>query len=195
MKYSKFLTPRLPANIVNRTFKMYNKITYRILLRKIVKKLFCLRAGFYEPVKINKKLYNNNKRDWENRWEAIQNEIINYDASSVLDIGCAEGWFIRLAAEKLNCFALGIDTKNKNILPGEIARLHDQVEFCASMEGTITPSTIEKIPHFDVVLCLSVVHHIIRKDGYERGVDFVKSIANKTTKAIIFEMGTSDEKK
>jgi cyclopropane fatty-acyl-phospholipid synthase-like methyltransferase len=33
----------------------------------------------------------------------------DYSVKNVLDIGCAEGWFVRRAAADLNLFAIGIE--------------------------------------------------------------------------------------
>jgi hypothetical protein len=62
------------------------------------------------------------------------------------------------------------------------------------MRSMLTPADILKLPCFDVVVCLSVVHHIIRAHGMEVGRDFVRALATCAAKAIVFEMGTSEEK-
>jgi hypothetical protein len=43
------------------------------------------------------------------------------------------------------------------------------------------------------VLCLSVVHHIIRHGGMSAAEEFVSALATRTRKAIVFEMGTVEE--
>ena len=74
-------------------------------------------------------------------------------------------WFLRRAAEDLGCFSLGIEINNQRMWPGELARLYDDVERCAIMKAKVKPEDILKLPQFDVVLCLSVVHNIIYNDG------------------------------
>src|SRR5918996_5737622 len=47
----------------------------------------------YEPVEIAGRQYDG-LRQSESRWQAIASVLSSYEARSVLDIGCAEGWFI-----------------------------------------------------------------------------------------------------
>ena len=51
-----------------------------------------------------------------------------------------------------------------------------------------------KLPICDVILCLSVAHHILRLGGMETTRLFLESLATRAKKAVIFEMGTSEEK-
>ena len=127
----------------------------------------------YEPVEIGGRRYQN-KRDAELRWEAIAAAIRHYDARSVLDVGCAEGWFLRRAAEDFGCFAIGIDGDDRRVILGEVARLHDGVERVAVMKGRLTPEDIGRLPPCDIVLCLSVVHHVMRDGGMAAAEKFVR---------------------
>jgi hypothetical protein len=61
------------------------------------------------------------------------------------------------------------------------------------MQGTLDTKNMDMLPKFDVIFCLSVVHHIIRISGYEYAIEFVNKFGLKANKAVIFEMGTSDE--
>jgi len=147
---------------------------------------------FYEPVTINGRLYQG-QRTSEDRWEAMASVLKSCSANNVLDVGCAEGWFIRRAATELGCYAVGIEVSERH-LAGEIARLHDKVENTAIMMSRATGASLRKLPMFDVVICLSVVHHVIRRQGIDAAEDFVRALASRAEKVFIFEMGTSDEK-
>lgn len=148
--------------------------------------------GNYEPLQIAGRVIES-KRDWKQRWNMIRRELESYQASSVMDIGCAEGWFLRRAAEDLGCFALGVEMDNTRIIPSEVARLHDGVERCAILKAQVSSHDLVKLPHCDVVLCLSVVHHIMYSEGVEAASEFVAALSTRANKAIIFEMGTSEE--
>ncbi len=100
---------------------------------------------------------------------------------------------VRRCASDLNCFALGIEGTDRLLL-GEVARLHDDIERMSIMRSTLTTDDVSKLPRFDVVICLSVVHHVIRANGIEAGRRFVRGLASRAEKAIVFEMGTSEEK-
>ncbi len=132
------------------------------------------------------------KRETETRWAAIAAIIEQYQARSILDVGCAEGWFLRKAAEEFNCFALGIDSYDSRVLLGEAARLHDGVDRVAIMKEKLTPDDVRGLPACDVVLCMSVLHWLIRIEGLPFAQDFVRALAGRAQKALVFEIGEAD---
>ena len=146
----------------------------------------------YEPVQIGGR-HHAAKREAEERWQAIAGVLSLNRARSVLDVGCAEGWFVRKAAEEFNCFSVGVDGSHDRVQTGEIARLHDQVPRAAVMTAILTGEDLRELPRFDVVICLSVVHHVIRAGGMAAAEDFLQGVAACAKKAVIFEMGTSEE--
>jgi SAM-dependent methyltransferase len=145
----------------------------------------------YEPVEIKGRRFAN-ARDTDARWLAVSEVLRDYGARNVLDIGCAEGWFIRRAAADLNCFAFGIEASDRTIV-GELARLHDRAERVATVRAFMTPEAINALPQFDAVLCLSVVHHIIRGFGVGAAEEFLRALASRVLKVLVFEIGTADE--
>ena len=58
------------------------------------------------------------KREAEDRWEAIAAAIREYEVGSVLDVGCAEGWFLRRAAKDFGCFSLGVEALDRRLIDG-----------------------------------------------------------------------------
>ena len=146
----------------------------------------------YEPVEIGGRRYAE-KREAELRWQGVAAAIRQYAAGNLLDIGCAEGWFLRRAAMEFGCFAIGVEADDRRVLLGEIARLHDGAARIAVLKATLTPEDIQKLPACDIVLCLSVLHHVIRRGGRAEAEKFLHAIATRTKKALLFEMGTSDE--
>ena len=165
--------------------------------------LFFLRLSFhfvkwskksnYEPVSISNKIYPS-KREWEHRWNAISKKIEEYQAKSIIDIGCAEGWFLRKASEEYDCFSIGVEASYPTILVSETARLYDKTDRVATMKCLMKAEDVKNLPKCDMVLCLSLVHHIIRMNGIEESYEFVRGLSKITNKVLIFEMGTSEEK-
>jgi SAM-dependent methyltransferase len=145
----------------------------------------------YEPVEIGGRRIRHN-RETDSRWAAIAKVLTEHGARSVLDVGCAEGWLIRRAATDLGCFAIGVEASDR-VLTGELSRLHDNVERAATIKSRLTPEDIRALPKFDAVLCLSVVHHVIRKDGVGVAEEFINALSSRAGKVVVFEMGTSDE--
>ena len=160
----------------------------------LIRSAFRVAKGFgrtYEPVEIGGRRFANS-RDTDARWTAISQVLQDYGAKNVLDIGCAEGWLIRRAAAECNCFAVGIEASDR-VIVGELARLHDRVEGVATARAFMTPEAIRALPQFDAVLCLSVLHHVIRGFGIGTAEEFLRALASRVLKVLIFEIGTADE--
>ena len=96
----------------------------------------------YEPVELGGRRFPE-KRESELRWAAIAKMVQDYDAKNLLDIGCAEGWFLRRAAKEFGCFGIGVEAGHRRVLLGEIARLHDAAERVAVIKARLTPTDIE----------------------------------------------------
>lgn len=144
----------------------------------------------YQPVEIGGRRFDN-VRDSDVRWQAIEQVLAEHRVRNVLDIGSAEGWFLRRAAER-GCFALGVEAGDRLIV-GELSRLHDRVEGAAAIRAFLTPDRLHALPKFDAVLCLSVVHHVIRGFGTDAAEAFVKALASRVDKVLIFEIGSAEE--
>lgn len=147
---------------------------------------------FYEPVELAGRHYSE-KREAKLRWSAIADAVRRYEAKSILDIGCAEAGFLRQAAAEFGTFGLGVEASDRRVLAGEIARLHDGAERVAVLKAKLTPDDIRSLPVFDLVLCLSVAHHVMRSGGVDAARAFVSAVASRVGKALLFEMGTSAE--
>jgi hypothetical protein len=116
----------------------------------------------------------------------------DYSVKNVLDIGCAEGWFVRRAAADLNLFAIGIEATDVGIV-GELARLHGRVPRAAVAKAFVTPEAIRGLPQFEAVLCLSMLHHVIRGFGLAVAERFLQVLATRVSKILVFEIGTASE--
>jgi hypothetical protein len=62
------------------------------------------------------------------------------------------------------------------------------------MQGMLGPDDIRRMPACDIVICLSVAHHVMRAGGRAAAEAFIRALASRANKAVLFEMGTSDEK-
>ena len=57
----------------------------------------------------------------------------------------------------------------------------------------MTPEAIRGLPQFDAVLCLSVLHHMIRSFGLGVAERFLQVLATRVSKILVFEIGTASE--
>jgi len=90
------------------------------------------------------------------------------------------------------CSPSGIEATDVGIV-GELARLHDRVPRAAVARAFVTPEAIRGLPQFDAVLCLSVLHHMIRSFGLGVAERFLQVLATRVSKILVFEIGTASE--
>ena len=145
----------------------------------------------YQPVELAGRRYAN-VRDSDGRWQSIEQVLREHEVRNVLDVGSAEGWFARRAATELRCFTLGIEAGDA-VIVGELARLHDRVQRVATIRAFLTPEAAQALPKFEAVLCLSVLHHVVRGFGLATAESFLRALASRVEKVFIFEIGTTDE--
>lgn len=110
----------------------------------------------------------------------------------VLDLGCAQGFF------SLNLAALGANVHGIDYLDKNITVCQSLAEEFPRLQATFKTTRIEEyvgrlLPgQFDLVLGLSVFHHLI----HEKGLDFVHTLLDKISKVIpaaIFEVALKEE--
>lgn len=124
--------------------------------------------------------------------------------STVLDIGCAEGFFLREAIKRGAIQATGVDVStsriNVNKYVNELWGFEKKIDARVGSFLDITDET------FDVVLCIAVIHHMQRdkKDNkyldtwkmitdpeleymYKKHIEIVRHIASLTKKVTYFE--------
>ena len=110
----------------------------------------------------------------------------------VLDLGCAQGYFsLNLAKE--GAFVSGVDCNQENInLCNKLSNIHNltNVEFKKDKIQNFLKNN--PLQDYDLVLGLSVFHHICHEEGYQ----FTKSLIKKTAEVIpngIYELALSSE--
>jgi SAM-dependent methyltransferase len=124
---------------------------------------------------------------------------IDFRGKRVLDLGCANGFFSYQIARK----AKSVTSVDAN--PNEIEEnrkvsktilAFDNIDFICAR---ITPEFIKTLPEYDIIICLSVFHHILKNSrqyrfGNEAGldkeqiIDLLQEIKTHTN-IFVFEMG------
>lgn len=134
----------------------------------------------------------------EARKKAIQS-LVDLENKSLLDLGCSGGYFGFSLAESISNY-FGLDGDQELIVRNEAIARRAGLNHIHFEYGQITPKRIQKLPHFDVALFLSVFHHIItaseaydwNKQNSWRPIEILAAIAEKVD-VIIFETGYPDE--
>lgn len=174
---------------------MYNKPLkklpawfYKLYFRSLLKSY-----PSYQPIFLAGNLVVGGNRDCIDRWELIKNEINNYQAKSVIDIGCAEGFYVLQAAKECNCVSLGVDADVRRLSMAQAQLASEKIMPAGFLYAVINNEVLKKMPSFDVVIFMSVMHHMMSVQGKEYCMNFLKRLRARLGKVMIFEMGQSDE--
>jgi SAM-dependent methyltransferase len=130
-------------------------------------------------------------RDCEDRLSFIKNNLPP-SSKNLLDLGSNTGYYLfRLAELGLICHGVERDPDLVYFTNLENYLLNAKGVSCECQELDL--SYIQKMPHYDVVLCLSLMHHIILAEGIGIAEEFLRGLAIKTNHVMFYEMGQSNE--
>jgi hypothetical protein len=107
----------------------------------------------YQPRRIDGQDVGTPARPAASRFDAIAKELDGHEGFTVLDLGAHEGYFSLRLAEEFNAQATAVDDWRglKPALAGSpVKGVHER----------LTPEALEALGEFDVILCLSVLHHV-----------------------------------
>lgn len=176
---------------------MYNKTLKRA--PKFFKNLYVasLLKAFprYQPIWRKGKIISGNDRDCFDRWELIKSEIKHDGAKNLIDLGSAEGFYVIQAAKECGCVAIGVDADERRISLGQSQLTDERIKNAGFVYAVIDEKFIQSMPVFDVVVFMSVMHHMMARFSFDYSLKILSKIRERTGKFLIFEMGQSDEKK
>lgn len=114
-------------------------------------------------------------QDYKGKFEQIKAVLDAEHCKTVLDIGCNAGAITNLFGEA-GYFAVGVD---RNV---DCNGKHSKA--CIG-EFKLTNENIERLPKFDAILLLSVLHQIIKEDGDAYAKKFVCALLGKCDTLIV----------
>ncbi len=165
-----------------RATRLLHNVNFRMLLHT---------QGSYQPVLQNGRFVGADPRDCTQRWDIIEPHLPP-GARSALDLGCAQGFFtVQLARRGL--IAIGVDNLASALdLAWHQCRIND-IPGVGFVKEDITHEFVERLPQFDVVVFLSLMHHLIYIHGVEWCAELLRRLRRKVNMALFFEMGQSNE--
>lgn len=147
----------------------------------------------YHPVFLGEERIAEGQRACIDRWSMIREKVEPLAPKSVLDLGCAEGYFVQQAAKSFDCIAVGVDADIRRLTIARAAISLSNLDGAAFFGGTIDEKLLKKLPPFEIVIFLSVLHHVM----YEHGIDYSRTLLSairaRTLKCLVFDMGQSNE--
>jgi O-antigen chain-terminating methyltransferase len=162
------------------------------LIHRVTTKMMARSFETYHPVELEGRQIASGARNCFDRWKAIERTMIEDKSSSLLDLGCAEGYFVHSAAAR-GYFALGIDADVRRLTIAQNTAILNRVEGAGFVYAHITPDFVEKLQPFDTVLFLSVLHHIMYEKGVHAAAEIMRAVRSKVKKRLVFDMGQSNE--
>lgn len=173
----------------------------RSLLKFVVRcelsSLRLLSAKFrYQPAPRGLTLFGsriNATRECEDRLAIIRNHL-PASSRNVIDLGSNTGYYLfRLAEFGYLCHGLEADT---DLVHFTCLAMHFlETKSVSSEWGNLDLTFVQHMPRYDVVLCLSIMHHIIMSEGIDAAEAVLKGLVQKTNHVMFFEMGQSNETK
>lgn len=149
----------------------------------------------YHPVFLSDRQIAAGERACIDRWAKMETVLKSLEVGSLVDLGCAEGYFVQQAAKTLGCVSLGVDADRRRLTVARLSTDFSGIERAGFVYGTIDSHFLEKMPAFDSVIFLSVLHHVMYEYGIDYALDLMKAIHRITRKCLVFDMGQSNETK
>lgn len=152
----------------------------------------CQKDGIYQTARVSTRFvkrsvssgfspfhYQTDQRaDLDQRWEIMRPHVSESD-SNLLDIGCAEGALMERFAN-LGLFCIGMEASEVRVAQAQ--KLIDSNENAVVLNMTVGPNQIDNLPHFNIILLLTVYHHWIRNYGFDDAEDMLQTLVVKSDK-------------
>jgi len=135
----------------------------------------------------------NDERASYGRLDAINQFLPKEAQPTTLDVGCNLGFFTFNMAKR-GGFSIGIDYGRNEILAAKALALKHSVNNIVFTQMEVTPDNASRLPKTDMVICLSIFHHWIRKLGEEESLKIMKGLSASADKYFVFDTGQPNEK-
>jgi len=146
----------------------------------------------YHPIFLGGERIGEGERACVDRWRTIETNLREAGSRTLLDLGCAEGYFVQQAA-KYGCLAVGVDADVLRLSLAQASATLNRIQGAGFIYAELTPDFIDTLPTYDAVLFLSVLHHIMYEQGVPYAREYMARLQPKVGQFMIFDMGQSNE--
>jgi hypothetical protein len=127
----------------------------------------------------------------ESRWRHIETALDRLPIASAVDVGANVGWFsISLAERKIPTLAIEREPKFFRTLL--YARSHLELADLSVLVTSLDPERLSAVPNSDLMLFLSVWHHMVRAYGYDVALGVLGELWNRTGQVMFFDTGEDE---
>ena len=127
------------------------------------------------------------RRSCQNRWDAIQTHLP--ETGMAIDLGCNTGFFTHAMAKR-GLFSIGFESELKNIIVAHTAYDLPNLIF---KHFDLNDATVMQLPQAEVVLFLSVFHHLVKNHGQLYAENILQNLARICRSNFYFETGQPNE--
>lgn len=159
------------------------------LLIDYAQKIIINNHNFYQDnTNKNKK----SRKETDVRIKMIKKKLISDKIKNLIDIGSAEGNFLKLASS-LGIFALGIEADERRYLVSNYHENFKDYKNYGVIFNELSMKFVKNLPEVDSIIYLSVHHHILATHGLKKGEILIKELFRKAKKNFFFETAFSNE--
>lgn len=129
----------------------------------------------YYVYNVSDSTYHDSRIDNDYRWSLIE-EHLDPTYESLIDIGCADGFFLGKASD-FGLTVLGLEHNNNRV-----RQTRDRFENDSNVEVrqmTISPDNISELEYCDVILFLTVHHHWVWQYGWAPAAKMFETVCDR----------------
>lgn len=163
-----------------------------VILKKAVLIAYNPVANFYKNKLVKVSHQNHFYQRTGEKWALISPEL-PAAPGSLLDIGCSEGIFARKAAA-MGWRAWGVEAKQEAVSRAIVAAENEGFSNILFASGVLTGEAAQRLPTFDVILLLSVLHQIFKRFGPDQAHTFLLNLLGACSQKLFLEMAAINRK-
>jgi hypothetical protein len=127
----------------------------------------------------------------ESRWHQIELALDELAIGSAVDVGANVGWFsISLARRKIPTLAIEREPKFFRTLL--YARSHLELADLSVLVTSLDREHLSAVPKADLMLFLSVWHHLVRAFGFAAALEVLSELWNRSGQVMFFDTGEDE---
>ena len=127
----------------------------------------------------------------ETRWRQIETAASGLEVGSAVDVGANVGWF-SISLAQMDIPTLAIEREPKFFRTLLYARSELELDHLSVLVTNLDQKSLSAVPKADLLLFLSVWHHMVRALGYAAALDILGELWTRTEQVMFFDTGEDE---